>query len=251
MLVVNKSKLKRQEKERKSSEKNQELLKNHKFMIGYQIYENDHDGIFALFQKANLIIGRSQKPTSRIWLLVRSIYFQHIRLFKESLRSIHLAEQYGAPKELVQQRRKEVQADQKKMEYDGDLWKYFKLSFEANEKIPSLANCLKLEENEEFGKHIVTTRELKAGDIVGISEPFFKSFCLAASCYRCSYCQRSNNMDLVDCERCAQGEFCNIYSPLISLIFRRFLSDVLRRRVQDTSAVRVPQLRMPKTDQHL
>lgn len=45
---------------------------------------------------------------------------------------------------------------------------FFKLSHPPNPKIPFIADCLELRQNKKYGRHIVTTRNLKAGEIIGI-----------------------------------------------------------------------------------
>lgn len=52
---------------------------------------------------------------------------------------------------------------------------FFKLSQPSNTVNPSIADCLKLCENEKFGRYVVTTKELKCGEIVVIEKPFYKS----------------------------------------------------------------------------
>lgn len=39
-----------------------------------------------------------------------------------------------------------------------DCLNFFKLSHPAHEKIPFIVNCLKLENNRKFGRHIITTQ---------------------------------------------------------------------------------------------
>lgn len=194
------------EKDRIAALELENFLEVQEFLFEYSNFNSNK--VIKLFLVANIHISTEPKLDSLRWILARALYFKSLRLHKESLSSINFAEQCGAEPGLVRRMRMEVKGRQSN-EYQSSLWEFFKLSFVANEKIPSLASCLKLEENEEFGKHIVTTRSLEAGDIVAITEPFFKSFCHAAIGYRCSYCQRSNNMDLFDCLRCTQGKFCN------------------------------------------
>lgn len=42
---------------------------------------------------------------------------------------------------------------------------FFKLSHPANEKIPFIVDCLQLRKNEKYGRHIITTKDLKTGGL--------------------------------------------------------------------------------------
>lgn len=76
-------------------------------------------------------------------------------------------------------------------------WNFFKLSHPANPKIPFVADCLELKNDESFGRYIVAKHSLKPGDIIAIEEPFFKNIELSASHLRCANCLQSNMMNLV------------------------------------------------------
>lgn len=39
-----------------------------------------------------------------------------------------------------------------------DCWSFFKLSYPAHEKIPFIVNCLDLDKNEKYGRHIITNQ---------------------------------------------------------------------------------------------
>lgn len=76
-------------------------------------------------------------------------------------------------------------------------WDFYKLSLPANEKIPFVAACLELQNDENFGRYITTSQDLRPGEILAIEEPFFKIVDSSASHTRCANCLRSNEMKLL------------------------------------------------------
>lgn len=158
-----------------------------------RVYRNNH----AI---ANMLVMKSYNE-----LVLRASSFRHARLFDECFADLQLSLNYGAPKAIVHNERikcslAEAECEQLKRS------SFFKLSYKQNRKLPELADCLELRENKQFGRHIVTNRDLKAGDIVGLSEPFFKVFDRSALYFRCSHCFKENFMRLLGCKICKNGK---------------------------------------------
>ena len=127
----------------------------------------------------------------------------------ECLKSIKLARENGYPAENLH--KLEAREDKcKKLFVTGnenfEIWRFFKLSHPANEKIPFIVNCLELREDEKYGRHIVTTQDLKTGDFIAIEEPFCKIGKADFSYSRCSNCLTSNNLNLIPCTGCTSGK---------------------------------------------
>jgi SET and MYND domain-containing protein 4 len=83
---------------------------------------------------------------------------------------------------------------------------FLKLSYPANPKLPFAAECLELKENKKFGRHIVTNRNLKAGDIIAITPNIYNFINKEARFHHCSSCLRSNDMNLFPCPGCPNGK---------------------------------------------
>lgn len=81
-----------------------------------------------------------------------------------------------------------------------------KLSYTANSKLRFAVECLELKENEKFGRHIVTNRNLKAGDIVAITPNIYNVLHRPARFHSCSFCLKSNDIDLMPCPDCSRGK---------------------------------------------
>lgn len=73
---------------------------------------------------------------------------------------------------------------------------FFKLSHPPHPRLPFLVNCLELRENDDFGKHVITSQELKAGDVIAIEKSYFHFISPHAIFERCFNCFRSNKLDL-------------------------------------------------------
>lgn len=92
------------------------------------------------------------------------------------------------------------------MESDNK-WKFFKLAYEANHKIPFITNCLEVRQNDIYGRFIITTRDLNPGDVIIIEEPFYKILAPQEKHRRCSICLKQNSLNLLPCPTCSTGNF--------------------------------------------
>lgn len=99
-------------------------------------------------------------------------------------------------------------------------WSFFQLSYPSNDKIPYVANCLELKNDENFGRYIITKHYLKPGDIIAIEEPYFKIVETSACHLRCANCLRSNKMNLVPSSLTSSSEdFCRNFSQVYQSCF--------------------------------
>lgn len=95
-------------------------------------------------------------------------------------------------------------------ESENDPWSFFKLSYPANERIPFIVECLELREDDKFGRYIVTSTDLRPGDVIAIEEPFYKCISKDFSHRRCAHCLKSNMLSLTPCESCTNSEFTHM-----------------------------------------
>ncbi|KAG4065346.1 hypothetical protein HA402_012291 [Bradysia odoriphaga] len=84
------------------------------------------------------------------------------------------------------------------------------LSFGEHERYAGVAECLKLQYNSEWGRHVTTNRDLEINETVMVESPF--SFvghdCSDSKYYRCSNCYKSL-MNFIPCTECVGSMFCN------------------------------------------
>lgn len=134
-----------------------------------------------------------------------AVYFAG-KVYSRCLENIQLARENGFPAARMSELDEREKACLNKKDGIFDPWSFFKLSHPPNEKIPFIVNCLELREDNNFGRHIVTTRDLKAGDIIAIEDPFFTFWHDSGDVWRCSFCLKSNFSSLIPCQKCAKGK---------------------------------------------
>ncbi|KAL7027893.1 hypothetical protein ACKWTF_005639 [Chironomus riparius] len=83
---------------------------------------------------------------------------------------------------------------------------FFKLSHPPNPKIPFIADCLEVKENDVYGRFIATKKDLLPGDVVIMEEPFYKIISPSEKNSRCSVCLKQNSLNLISCEKCSAGK---------------------------------------------
>lgn len=129
-----------------------------------------------------------------------AVYFK-VKQYEKCLKNIELAKLHGYPADKMQNmeaREKkchEMIEQQQKQDPDNDPKDLFKLSYEANEKIPFIVNSLEIREDKKRGRGIFTNQDLKAGDIIAIEEPFFAE--LPTVYVQCATCLKQNMLNLI------------------------------------------------------
>lgn len=151
----------------------------------------------------------------------RSAVYYEMKLFDNCLRNIELARHNGYPPKNIQILDKRAQKCLQQIENGGEVkrdddpFDFIKLSNEINTSLPFVSNSLQLRRSEKFGRYIVTSKDLKVGDIVAIEQPYFKVIktdsryegCEELNKYqRCTYCLRSNLLDLIPCATCSSSK---------------------------------------------
>ncbi|CRK96541.1 CLUMA_CG009872, isoform A [Clunio marinus] len=86
---------------------------------------------------------------------------------------------------------------------------FFKLSHPQHKRVPFIAGCLEVRENDVYGRYIATTSDLKPGDIVVIEEPFYKVLDPKRRHTRCAICLKQNMLNLFPCVKCSNAMFCS------------------------------------------
>lgn len=148
----------------------------------------------------------------------RSAACFEIKNYKECIENIKLAKIHNYPEKnyktlnLREEKCKEILGKKKEK---MSKWNFFKLSSEANKNHPQIASILELRNNEKFGRHIITNKDILAGSILAIEKPFV-SVLLSQSQHvevdannkyqRCSYCLKDNILKLDPCTGCNCGK---------------------------------------------
>lgn len=141
----------------------------------------------------------------------RSAVYMELGEYDLCLENIQLAIDCGHPEEKLKkliERREKCLDFLEVLERDprGNPWNFFKLSHPPNKKIPFVVDCIKLRESKKFGRHLITTRALKAGDIICIEEPFHKFNLNSSRFTNCANCLKSDKLNLFPCCECDYSE---------------------------------------------
>lgn len=154
----------------------------------------------------------------------RSAVFFEMKLFEKSLNNIAQAKENCYPEKsyAVLDKRADRCIEQislgNETRKDENPFDFIKLTYNANSKLPFVADCLELKTNDKFGRFIVTKHDLKVGDVVAIEKPHFKIIksdsryesCQQSNKYqRCTFCLKNNLMDLIPCQMCSSAMFCD------------------------------------------
>lgn len=141
----------------------------------------------------------------------RSAVYMEIKEYEFCIENINLAIECGYPAEkqktlnLRLEKCRDMLAILEKDPFD-DPWNFFQLSHPPNKAIPFVAKCIKMLYSEKFGRHLVTTKALKTGDIIIIEKPYHKFLHNTARFSHCSNCLKSEKLNLLPCLECNFGK---------------------------------------------
>jgi SET and MYND domain-containing protein 4 len=160
------------------------------------------------FYNGSLCHSVSSYNKTRAYANKSAVYFE-LKLFDLCAKNIKFAlSEGGYSEEKVKKLKERLQKCENnlkqkltmKIEKDEKLIEnFFKISHKKNEKIPFIVDCIEVRESDKFGRGIFAMKDLKAGDIIAIEEPFFKIIRESARYKRCCYCLKSENFDLIPC----------------------------------------------------
>lgn len=149
----------------------------------------------------------------------RSIICLELQRYEDCLANIRLARASNYPERLAAKlEKRELDAKQAlaAKNSNNDAAKHMKrerkrleLSYPAHKNMPQVANCLELQKNEKFGRHVVTNRPLKVGDVVMIDKPFVTLLLDKYRYVRCAYCYHETLFTLIPCEGCTVAMYCS------------------------------------------
>lgn len=144
----------------------------------------------------------------------RSAAFFSIEEYEICLENIEMSRRNGIFSQNLTEKlmKRETRCQEKLISKNQSVSKYPiepKLSYPCHSTIPFIAECLELRNNGQYGRHIITNRDLKVGDIVAIEEPFCTIVPNSKRYERCEHCFAENSMNLVPCKGCTLTMFCN------------------------------------------
>ncbi|XP_070496181.1 uncharacterized protein [Chironomus tepperi] len=174
-----------------------------------------HNNMNALIFYNKSISYASSKKVRSLGYANRSAVYLTLGYYKECMNNIKLARENDYPANKLSTL-KEREEKCKNLMLKGetniaeDPWNFFKLSYPANKKIPGIVDCITLRTTKKFGRGIYATKDLKAGDVISIEEPFLIFLGFNDEYYkRCSNCYKTCMMDLIPCIQTASMMFCS------------------------------------------
>lgn len=193
-----------------------EVEKNEKFAEQYRNEGNQHymkGEFFKALESYNKSLCFAKSSQLSLAYSNRSAVYFEMKRYEKCLENIQLARENNYPVDklpILQEREQKClkMLESKPDEFDNTMH-FFKLSYPPNKKIPFIADCLELHEDEKFDRHIITNKDLVVGDIIAIEEPFYKFLNRSVSYKRCSYCLKSSLLSLVPCPSCTSTMFCS------------------------------------------
>lgn len=155
----------------------------------------------------------------------RSTICLELRRYEDCLENIRLARESNYPERLAEKLNKREKVAKLALEKaktnkktihkhparrtDKQGERQPKLSYSAHENMPQVANCLQLQQNEQFGRHLITNRGLNVGDVVMIDKPFVTVLDDLLRYVRCAYCYHETIFTLIPCEGCTLAMYCS------------------------------------------
>lgn len=163
----------------------------------------------------------------------RSATFFELKMYEKCLIDIDLAEKANYPKRLMQKLETRKADCLKLMKHQSvKLYKQPKLTLEADEHFPCMANVLEINRNDEFGRYIEAKSDIDVGEIVLVEENFAFDFVSLdrAFCFTCM----KECTNFIACSKCTDALFCNgdcmnrniIHNKTCGAFFHRMQADV-------------------------
>lgn len=148
----------------------------------------------------------------------RSAVCFELKLYFFCLENIKLAKTHGYPADKMSKLDERMEKCHRLMaegaDSDEDMMKalggeLMKLSHQPHPKIPYIVDCLDIQFNEEFGRHIVTKKKLLPGDIICIEKPYAKILYPDLKFTRCVHCMQDDTLTLIPCPISSSAMFCS------------------------------------------
>lgn len=136
----------------------------------------DEGKLFAAIAQYNksLVCARDDPARAALCYGNRSAVYLALECFKHCLHSIELAEPNFPPaniQRLRDRRERCLELMRKIPDKSYDVFKHdYKLSYKPNPKLPFFIDALEVRENLKYGKHLITNRDLNAGDVIAVMD---------------------------------------------------------------------------------
>lgn len=200
-------------KDRYSASKSLDIAKQlREFGVEYaehQFYLN----AIELFNRALCFAPPKTAMISYLYSNRANVFFA-MELYTECLDSLNMALENNYPCELRHYLEEKAEICLQKLAAQdcptaGNSFK-IKLSHRANAKVPSIIQDIHLENNEQFGRHLIADVDLQVGDVICIESAFVNCLDPMKRFERCSYCLEEQPHRLFPCRHCTNAMFCSV-----------------------------------------
>ncbi|XP_031619235.1 uncharacterized protein LOC116338245 [Contarinia nasturtii] len=140
----------------------------------------------------------------------RAACFLHLKMFDKCLADIEMSKRVNCPLKEVMIKLDKCKADclkRMRRNYQKETHDQAGLSYDCDVNIPCLADVLKIQYNEKFGRHIVAKCDIPVGKVILVENACF-SATLSGPLTGCTTCQRLR-MNFIACENCTIAMFCD------------------------------------------
>lgn len=168
--------------------------------------ENDWIGAMEDFNKSLCFAEYDTENVSLVYAH-RSNCFLKLEMYDKCLTDIELATSMDLPDDLMvilKRRKLECMKLMKRTQQEPIHER--KLS-NPNKLFPSLADVADIQQNEEFGRHIIAKCDLSVDTVILVEEAFVSST-LSGALAACDTCQKTR-MNFIPCDKCTLVIFCS------------------------------------------
>lgn len=168
-----------------------------------KILKNEYHGAIKLYNKS--IRFAVDNETLSLAYANRSYCYMKLNLFDQCLVDIEHANEACYPEHLaikLEKRKKEC-IEKKKFQIKSSCAEP-RLSYEADNKLPCIANVLKIESNKQFGRLITAKCDINVGDTLLVETAYIRSS-TGDECHNCAKAK----FNLIPCISCVDAMYCS------------------------------------------
>lgn len=181
-----------------------------------------HDDLFDALELYNKSICFAENDSEELSIAYanRSAVYFALRMYERCLENIDMAKSIGTypskllPKLLYRESLCQNEIVSGLSATKSNLMSQYKykpkLSHYPHSDVPFISELLQLEETASFGRSVVTTKEIKPGEVIAIENSYEFAVKSSHSYKRCANCLTENNLNLIPCSGCTSVMFCSV-----------------------------------------
>lgn len=192
---------------------------------GNQLYANKSFFDALVAYNESLCLAESGTDNLGLAYANKSAVYFEMKLFDKCLRNVELARWNHYPEknlEILKKREEkciELKKNFKEDKKPVEPWQLFKIS-QPHKTLPFISDCLEMKADKKFGRHLITNRSLRPGEVVAIESPFCRIVQQKFIHQRCVTCFKDDLLDLVPCLGCNKGGCTSIF--LTKVLHQKF-----------------------------